>query len=92
MNQYLGGHDNLKKVINSPALDHRGKMLSYDGTKVFTANGRFRNNSRFNGGRGRGKNRNQNDNRDGKNNRNGNNRGGSQGQKNGRNSVSIVTF
>ena len=50
---YLGGPDNVRKVVNSACLDHRGKMLSYDGTKVFTANNRFRNN-RFNPGRGRG--------------------------------------
>ena len=45
---YLSGSDNVKKVMNSPTLDHHGKMLSYDGTKVFNTNGRGRN------GRGRG--------------------------------------
>ena len=38
--------------MNSPTLDHHGKMLSYDGSKVFTASTRGR------GGRGRGGNRN----------------------------------
>ena len=46
LGQYLNGHDNLKKVINSPALDHHGKLLSRDGTKIFTA-GNFGNGNKF---------------------------------------------
>ena len=59
LTSYLAGHDNLKKVINSPCLDHHGKLLSRDGTKVFTASsnynrrgGRFNKNGR--GGKGGG--------------------------------------
>ena len=52
LNGYLSGSDNVKKVMNSPTIDHHGKMLSYDGSKVYTANNRGR------GGRGRGGNRN----------------------------------
>ena len=44
---YLAGNENLKRVINSPCLDHHGKMLSRDGQKVFTAN----NNNRRGGNR-----------------------------------------
>ena len=53
---YLAGHDNLKKVINSPCLDHHGKLLSRDGSKVFTASNNYnkRGGGRFNK-RGRGK-------------------------------------
>ena len=75
----MTGQDNVKKVINSGCLDKHGKMLSYDGTKVFTSNGKFRNN-RFNPqGKGR-KGGNQKDNQrrdgnDGKSKRNGGNKG-----------------
>ena len=53
---YLSGNENLKKVINSPALDRHGKMLSRDGQKIFTASNNFHNrgNGRFNNKRGRG--------------------------------------
>ena len=61
LNAYLTGQDNVKKVINSGCLDKHGKMLSYDGTKVFTSNGKFRNN-RFDPRKGR-KGGNQNDNK-----------------------------
>ena len=78
LNAYLTGQDNVKKVINSGCLDKRGKMLSYDGTKVFTSNGKYRNN-RFNPrGKGRkGGNQDDNqrrDNKDGKSKRNGGNK------------------
>ena len=56
LGQYLAGHDNLKKVINSPALDHHGKLLSRDGSKVFTANSYNNRNggNRFHKRRGQG--------------------------------------
>ena len=62
----------MRKVINSGCLDKNGKMLSYDGTKIFTAgNGKYRNNRydpRGKGGRNRGNNQRR-DNKDGKPNR-----------------------
>ena len=43
LSAYLNGSDNVKKVINSPCLDFSsGKMLSYDGTKVWNSNSRYR--------------------------------------------------
>ena len=64
LSQYLNGHENLKRVMNSPCLDHHGKFLSRDGTKIFTANNNYNkgNGGRFNkrnGGRngGNGNNR-----------------------------------
>ena len=81
LNGYLGGQDNVKKVLNSGCLDHRGKMLSYDGSKIFTA-GKSRNN-RFNR-RGRGNRGGRNDNRSG---RNGDNQDGKpKGKGNGKSS------
>ena len=56
LTQYLSGQDNLKKVMNSPALDFHGKMLSRDGQKVFTAHNRFNRRNNRGGGRGRGRN------------------------------------
>ena len=58
LNGYLTGNDNVKKVMNSPCLDHNGKMLSYDGQKIFTPHNRGRSN------RGRGGNNNRGDRQD----------------------------
>ena len=68
LTSYLAGHDNLKKVINSPCLDHHGKLLSRDGTKVFTANNNYN-------GRGGG-------NRQNKRNKNGGGHGGKKSRGN----------
>ena len=55
LSSYLSGSENVKKVINSPCLDFSsGKMLSYDGTKVFNSNSRFNRGNRRNSNRGRG--------------------------------------
>ena len=75
LNGYLTGNDNAKRVMNSPAIDRNGKMLSYDGQKVFNSSNRGRNNRRggpynrrddrrsgqnqTSGGNDRGNNRNQ---------------------------------
>ena len=65
LSQYLSGNENLKKVMNSPALDHFGKLLSRDGQKVFAASNNFNrrgnrpNNNRFNNKRGNGDGNNQ---------------------------------
>ena len=58
LSQYLNGHENLKKVINSPCLDHHGKLLSRDGTKLFTASNNYN-------GRGGGNRSNKRHNRNG---------------------------
>ena len=50
---YLAGTENLKKVINSPCIDHHGKMLSRDGSKIFTASNNRRG-GRFQNKKGRG--------------------------------------
>ena len=52
LSSYLSGNDNVKKVMNSPALDHHGKMLSHDGQKIFTAGNRNRDGRGRNRGRG----------------------------------------
>ena len=42
LNSYVTGSENVRKVINSPCLDFSsGKMLSYDGQKVYNSNSRF---------------------------------------------------
>ena len=57
LGSYLSGSENVKKVINSPCLDFSsGKMLSYDGTKIFSSNSRFNRGNRRNSNRG-GRNR-----------------------------------
>ena len=67
---YLAGHENLKKVINSPCIDHFGKILSRDGQKIFTASNR-RGGNRFQNKKGRGG-------KNGKGNQKGNNQKGNQ--------------
>ena len=70
--------------MNSPTLDHNGKMLSYDGQKVFTANSRGR------GSRGRG---NQNNNRNDRNDRkrgNDNNPSSSGGGRGGKSKKPVI--
>lgn len=43
LSAYLNGTENVKKVINSPCLDFSsGKVLNYDGSKVWNANSRYR--------------------------------------------------
>ena len=75
LNTYLTGSDHVKKVINSPCLDFSsGKVLSYDGQKVFNSNSRYGRGNRRGGFNNRGK-----GNRDRKGNQSGNE------QKNGGN-------
>ena len=43
LNAYQNGSETVKKVINSPCLDFSsGKMLSFDGSKVWNSNSRYR--------------------------------------------------
>ena len=82
LNSYLTGSDNVKKVINSPCLDHHsGKVLSYDGQKVFASNSRYGRGNRRGGfnNRGRG-NRDRKGNQSGNDQKKGNNQ--NQGKKN----------
>ena len=59
LGSYLSGSENVKKVINSPCLDfHSGKVLSYDGSKVFNSNSRYNRGNRRGGFNNRQKNSN----------------------------------
>ena len=83
LNTYLTGNDSVKRVINSPCLDFSsGKVLSYDGQKVFNSNSRYGRGNRRGGfnNRGRG-------NRDRKGNQSGNDQknGGNQNTKSKKN-------
>ena len=84
LNGFLTGNENVKRVMNSPTLDHNGKMLSYDGQKVFTAGSRGR------GGRGRGNNNNRNDRNGDRKRKNDNEQGSSNGGRGGKAKKQVI--
>ena len=91
LSNYLSASDNVKKVINSPCLDTvGGKVLSYDGQKVFNAGNRRNRRGGFNNQNGRngGQRKNQSGNDNGKS----DGRGGKNKNNNNRNNNSKVTI